>query len=175
MTLRGRLLCLAPNIIVKGRIHMTCKNCGNEMRDDARFCPHCGTLNGPDQSAGQAAVPAWEGPEDGGKKKKTGLIIAAVAAVAAVAANLLICRVLLPYLYKFSLCCAIFVETEYSVGASRTDQKENSYQLNTIYFYPVQKTVLFWNNAKNIRLFSVRNVNYRSRNVQNVQNIPFHP
>ena len=69
---------------------MTCKNCGNEMRDDARFCPHCGTLNGPDQSAGQAAVPAWEGPEDGGKKKKTGLIIAAVAAVAAVAVVLVV-------------------------------------------------------------------------------------
>ena len=25
---------------------MICRNCGNEMRPDARFCPHCGAVNG---------------------------------------------------------------------------------------------------------------------------------
>ena len=25
---------------------MFCKNCGKEMRDDARFCPNCGAVNG---------------------------------------------------------------------------------------------------------------------------------
>ena len=69
---------------------MFCQNCGKEIRDDAKFCPYCGKLNGPDPGNGlpqePAAVPAWEKPEGGGKKKKTGLIVgAAVAAVALVA------------------------------------------------------------------------------------------
>lgn len=66
---------------------MVCKNCGNEMRDDARFCPHCGTVNGPEQGGlSQGAAPAWEGPEGGGQKKKTGLIVGiCIAAVAVVA------------------------------------------------------------------------------------------
>lgn len=69
---------------------MICRNCGNEIRDDARFCPHCGAANAPGPAGGtpsySSAAPAWEGPEGGGKKKKTGLIIGiAVAAVAAVA------------------------------------------------------------------------------------------
>lgn len=68
---------------------MVCRNCGNEMRDDARFCPHCGAVNGPDQGGlSQGAAPAWEGPEDGGQKKKTGLIVAVCAAAVAVVALL---------------------------------------------------------------------------------------
>lgn len=39
---------------------MFCRNCGSEMRDDAKFCPNCGTLNssaaaGPDGTSG----PVW--------------------------------------------------------------------------------------------------------------------
>lgn len=73
---------------------MICKNCGNEMRDDARFCPHCGALNSPDMGEGlpQGAVPygapSYTGPEApvSGGGKKTGLIIGiAVAAVAVIA------------------------------------------------------------------------------------------
>lgn len=62
---------------------MTCKNCGKEINDGSVFCPYCGTV----QASAQNATPAWEGPEGGGKKKKTGLIAGvAVAAVAVVAA-----------------------------------------------------------------------------------------
>lgn len=64
---------------------MICRNCGNEMGDNARFCPKCGALNSPDAESGLPAAPPWEGPEGSGKKK-TGLIIgAAVAAVAVIA------------------------------------------------------------------------------------------
>ena len=73
---------------------MICRNCGNEMREDARFCPHCGAMNAPVPEGGLpqgtasygAAAPAWEGPEGGGKKKKTGLFIGIGVAVAAVIA-----------------------------------------------------------------------------------------
>lgn len=81
---------------------MVCRNCGNEMRDDARFCPHCGALNSPDQSSGlpqgaapysAPASPVWEGPEGGGGKKKTGLVIGiAVAAVAVIALLAIVLR-----------------------------------------------------------------------------------
>lgn len=63
---------------------MICKYCGNEIRDDAKFCPHCGAVSG---AAPEAAVPPAgpEAPAGGGKKK--GLLIAgAVAAVALLAA-----------------------------------------------------------------------------------------
>lgn len=70
---------------------MVCKNCGNEMREDAKFCPHCGAVNAPGaqlQNVSGTQSPTWEKPEGG--KKKTGLIIgsvvAAVAAVALIAA-----------------------------------------------------------------------------------------
>lgn len=68
---------------------MVCRNCGNEIQDDARFCSRCGALNSPDTGGGlpqgAAAPPPWEGPEGGGKKK-TGLLIGfAVAAVAVIA------------------------------------------------------------------------------------------
>ena len=72
---------------------MTCRNCGNEMRDDARFCPHCGTLNSSvpgGQPQSPAAAPAWEGPEGG--RKKTGLVIGVV--IAAIAAAVLLAFVL---------------------------------------------------------------------------------
>lgn len=71
---------------------MVCKNCGNEMRDDARFCPHCGTINNPDLGSGlpQGAAPysaqPYTGPETPVGKKKTGLFLGlAVAAVAVIA------------------------------------------------------------------------------------------
>ena len=71
---------------------MVCKNCGNELRDDARFCPHCGASampapgGQPPQEADAPQAPAWEGPEGNGGKKKAGLMIGiAVAAVAVVA------------------------------------------------------------------------------------------
>lgn len=68
---------------------MICRNCGNEVQDGAKFCPHCGALNNPDTGGGvprgTASPPPWEGPEGGGKKR-TGLILgAAVAAVAVIA------------------------------------------------------------------------------------------
>lgn len=68
---------------------MVCRNCGNEIRGGAKFCPHCGALNSPDTGGGlprgAAAPPPWEAPEGGGKKK-TGLLIGgAVAAVAVIA------------------------------------------------------------------------------------------
>lgn len=39
---------------------MFCKNCGKEMRDDARFCPNCGAVNG-----GPSAGPV---PPDAGRQ-----------------------------------------------------------------------------------------------------------
>lgn len=63
---------------------MICRNCGNEMRPDARFCPHCGAVNGESPGAGVYAGP--EAPISGGRKKKTGLVIGAAAATAAVIA-----------------------------------------------------------------------------------------
>lgn len=73
---------------------MICRNCGNEMREDARFCPHCGAMNAPAPEGGlpqgapsySSAAPAWEGPEGGGRKKKTGLFIGVGVAVVAVIA-----------------------------------------------------------------------------------------
>lgn len=73
---------------------MICRNCGNEMREDARFCPHCGAMNAPAPEGGlpqgapsySSAAPAWEGPEGGGKKKKAGLFIGVGVAVVAVIA-----------------------------------------------------------------------------------------
>ena len=69
---------------------MVCKNCGNEMPGGARFCPSCGAVNNPDLGSGlpqgaapygASAAPAWEGPEGGGKKKKTGLFVGIGVAV----------------------------------------------------------------------------------------------
>lgn len=74
---------------------MICKNCGNEIRDDARFCPHCGALNSPSMGSGlpEGAAPYGasgytgpEGPVPGEKKGKTGLLIAGAVAVVAVIA-----------------------------------------------------------------------------------------
>lgn len=60
---------------------MICKNCGNEIRDDAKFCPHCGAVSG------EAVVAKTAGPEipAGGGRKKGLLIGGAVAAVAVIA------------------------------------------------------------------------------------------
>lgn len=69
---------------------MVCRNCGNEVQDGAKFCPHCGALNSPDTGGGVPQgtnPPPWEGPEGGGKKK-TGLILGAAVAAAAVIALL---------------------------------------------------------------------------------------
>lgn len=70
---------------------MTCKNCGREINDGSVFCPHCGATQAispesPWNAASGSAVPAWEGPEGGGKKKKTGLFIGIGVAVVAVIA-----------------------------------------------------------------------------------------
>lgn len=66
---------------------MTCRNCGREIVDGSVFCPHCGTTQAPaPESPVQGATPPWEGPEGGGKKKKTGLLIGIGAAVVAVIA-----------------------------------------------------------------------------------------
>ena len=72
---------------------MICKNCGREINDGSVFCPHCGATQSvsPEspRSAAGGGAPAWEGPEGGEKKKKTGLFIgigaAAVAVIALVA------------------------------------------------------------------------------------------
>lgn len=77
---------------------MICRSCGNEIRDDAKFCPHCGQMNGPDMEGGlsQGAAPyspsGYTGPEapvPGGGGKK-GLIIGGVVAVIAVIAVLVV-------------------------------------------------------------------------------------
>lgn len=49
---------------------MICGKCGNEIRDDAKVCPHCGAPNSPDT----------------GKKKRIGLIAGGAAAVIALVA-----------------------------------------------------------------------------------------
>ena len=72
---------------------MKCGYCGNELREDARFCPHCGRTLGPGAAgqplqSGAQPVPAWEGPE--GNKKRTGLLIGAAAAAVAVIALLVV-------------------------------------------------------------------------------------
>lgn len=65
---------------------MICKNCGNEIRDDVKFCPHCGAVNGE-----KAAQPAYTGPEapvpkaGRGKGLLIGGVIAAVAVIALIA------------------------------------------------------------------------------------------
>lgn len=74
---------------------MICRNCRNLIQDNARFCPHCGAQNSPGPGEGlpqgaapygTPAAPAWEAPEGGGKKKKTGLFIGVGVAVMAVIA-----------------------------------------------------------------------------------------
>lgn len=73
---------------------MICKNCGNEMRDDAKFCPHCGRMSDSGLGSGlpQGAVPygaaSFTGPEapvSGGGKKGLIIGIAVVAVVAVIA------------------------------------------------------------------------------------------
>lgn len=72
---------------------MVCRNCGNEMRDDVRFCPRCGALNSPDlgrdlpEGAAPYSATACAGPEAPvpGRSKK-GLLIGGAVAVAAVIA-----------------------------------------------------------------------------------------
>lgn len=67
---------------------MTCRNCGQEINDASVFCPHCGATQAPSSespwNAASGSAPAWESPEGGGRKKKTGLMIGIGAAVAAV-------------------------------------------------------------------------------------------
>lgn len=68
---------------------MTCKYCGNEIRDDAKFCPHCGAVSGEASGAEPAQgtaenIPAPRGGGPGRERKKTGLIIGGAAAAAAV-------------------------------------------------------------------------------------------
>lgn len=65
---------------------MTCRNCGREINDGSVFCPHCGATQAltPEAPAPDVTTPVWEGPEGGGKKKKTGLFIGVGVAVAAV-------------------------------------------------------------------------------------------
>ena len=67
---------------------MTCRNCGQEVHEGSVFCPHCGAAQAPSPESPwntpSGSAPAWEGPEGGGRKKKTGLFIGIGAAVAAV-------------------------------------------------------------------------------------------
>lgn len=57
---------------------MYCKNCGKEMEEGSRFCPHCGTENA--LETGERSKPAAPAKKKERKKKKP-LIIAIVAAV----------------------------------------------------------------------------------------------
>lgn len=70
---------------------MTCRNCGQEINDASVFCPHCGATQAlspesPRNAVSGSAAPAWEGPEGGGNRKKTGLFIGIGVAVVAVIA-----------------------------------------------------------------------------------------
>lgn len=66
---------------------MVCKNCGNEIRDGVKFCPHCGAVEGE-----ASPRPVYTGPEAPVPKKGKGklLLIGGAAAVLAVAALLAI-------------------------------------------------------------------------------------
>ena len=57
---------------------MYCKNCGKEMEENSRFCPHCGTEN--TSATGESSKPAAP-VKKGERKKKKPLIIAIAAAV----------------------------------------------------------------------------------------------
>lgn len=57
---------------------MYCKNCGKEMEEGSRFCPHCGTENA--SATGESSKPAAPVKKKERKKKKP-LIIAIVAVV----------------------------------------------------------------------------------------------
>lgn len=64
---------------------MICKSCGNEIRDDAKFCPHCGAVSGeaPSYAAPEAPVP---GAGSGKKRLILGGVAAVVVAVIAIVA-----------------------------------------------------------------------------------------
>lgn len=63
---------------------MICRNCGNEIRDDAKFCPHCGTVSGAEGQPSSYAGP--EGPVPGMGRGKKGLLIGGIVAAVAVVA-----------------------------------------------------------------------------------------
>ena len=48
---------------------MICRNCGSEIRDDAKFCPHCGAVSG------AVSAPSYAGPEAPVSSSKKGLLI----------------------------------------------------------------------------------------------------
>lgn len=54
---------------------MICRNCGSEIRDDARFCPHCGAVSG------AVSAPAYAGPEAPVSSSKKGLLICGAVVV----------------------------------------------------------------------------------------------
>lgn len=71
---------------------MKCSKCGNEIQAGAKFCPHCGGMNGgaaaPGGSGGYAGP---EAPVPGGKpKKRLGLLIGGGAALIAIVAALVV-------------------------------------------------------------------------------------
>ena len=69
---------------------MFCRNCGKEMRDDAKFCPSCGMVNSAAGPSGESAQhpqtnPSSSAGSPGPKKKRRGAGLAIGAGVAAVA------------------------------------------------------------------------------------------
>lgn len=64
---------------------MTCKNCGNEIRDDAKFCPHCGAAGSGEAPVSPGYTPP-EAPVPGQGRRGKGLIIGGIAAAVAVIA-----------------------------------------------------------------------------------------
>lgn len=76
---------------------MFCRNCGKEMRDDAKFCPNCGTVNSASGSVGESAPRPQANPGSSAgasipkkKRRGAGLVIGAGVAVVAVVGVLVV-------------------------------------------------------------------------------------
>ncbi|MCI9567089.1 MAG: zinc ribbon domain-containing protein [Lawsonibacter sp.] len=70
---------------------MKCSKCGNEIQAGAKFCPHCGGVNGAAAPGGSGGYAGPEAPAPGSKpKKRLGLLIGGGAALIAVVAALVV-------------------------------------------------------------------------------------
>ena len=65
---------------------MICRYCGNQISDEAKFCPHCGAANGGSATPSYPVPTVPEAPAGGGRGRKGLLIGGAVAVLAVVTA-----------------------------------------------------------------------------------------